>query len=298
MVNDANAIQVAILTKQHFWTKYMHKEIPIKELENISQKWGIRTTSIQLLKRHKHFVYSIEAIDGSYILRLDYDNSVSLDLLNSQLYFANYLHQKNLTVPRQLVSKNSNLIEKIYINEICYLASIQKKIKYPQITHSDFQNKKTVEALGNTLGILHQVSKEYCPPQQFRTCPKHTEKLDNAIKDNTNQAILDQVNSAKQRLHEIPINKDTYGLIHSDLHPGNLLLKDGKIAILDFDLCCYAWYIYDLAIPLIYVDKKLQELFLDSYRQQTNLNSDLMKYIPLCQAVFTEFTKHLKIEKT
>ncbi len=42
------------------------------------------------------------------------------------------------------------------------------------------------------------------------------------------------------------------GLIHADLHHGNLLTDDGRLTAIDFDDCAYGAYAFDLAMPIFY----------------------------------------------
>ena len=39
------------------------------------------------------------------------------------------------------------------------------------------------------------------------------------------------------------------GMIHADLHFGNLLLSEGRIAMIDFDDCGFGFHAYDLVVP-------------------------------------------------
>ena len=47
-------------------------------------------------------------------------------------------------------------------------------------------------------------------------------------------------------------NKDNYGIIHDDIHTGNVLLLDNDLVILDFDLSHYSWFIGDIASTLLF----------------------------------------------
>jgi len=51
------------------------------------------------------------------------------------------------------------------------------------------------------------------------------------------------------------------GLIHADLHFGNLLVHQGQLVAIDFDDCGYGFHAYDLAIPLVSLEyyAKLQK---------------------------------------
>lgn len=42
--------------------------------------------------------------------------------------------------------------------------------------------------------------------------------------------------------------RDAFGIIHSDLHPGNLLSHEGILYALDFDHCGWGYYMYDLTM--------------------------------------------------
>ncbi|MDJ0973330.1 MAG: phosphotransferase [Planctomycetota bacterium] len=44
--------------------------------------------------------------------------------------------------------------------------------------------------------------------------------------------------------------RDRFGLIHADLHPGNVLVDDGTAYAIDFDDCGPGWFMYDMAVSL------------------------------------------------
>ena len=72
-------------------------------------------------------------------------------------------------------------------------------------------------------------------------------------------------------------NVDTdYGLTHLDLTPWNYLTHQGEIAAIDFDDCQYAPFLYDLAVPLSYLDERpdyesLRAGFLRGYAHKRQL---------------------------
>lgn len=55
------------------------------------------------------------------------------------------------------------------------------------------------------------------------------------------------------RLYTLPKDRDSYGLIHVDVHGGNFFVDDeGQITLFDFDGCQYAWFACDIAMALFY----------------------------------------------
>lgn len=49
-------------------------------------------------------------------------------------------------------------------------------------------------------------------------------------------------------VNNITLNNDEFGIIHADLHPGNLHFHGQNLTMFDFDHCAYGWRAYDLAI--------------------------------------------------
>ncbi len=69
-----------------------------------------------------------------------------------------------------------------------------------------------------------------------------------------------------QRLHLLPKNRDTYGLIHMDLHPWNFFYHNREIIPFDFDDCVYSWFVADLAMALYYVTQ--EEADVDGHKKK------------------------------
>jgi len=66
-------------------------------------------------------------------------------------------------------------------------------------------------------------------------------------------ALLAQVDrEARELLKSLPRDSKHYGLIHADLHQGNVLFEDDEIHVIDFDDLGYGFWLYDLAAALTY----------------------------------------------
>ncbi|MFS0722484.1 phosphotransferase enzyme family protein [Paenibacillus sp. 1P07SE] len=56
-----------------------------------------------------------------------------------------------------------------------------------------------------------------------------------------------------------------YGLVHGDLHLGNIVFHDGVPAPIDFGLCGHGYYLYDVAAPMLSMWPKHRWMLLSSY---------------------------------
>ncbi len=55
----------------------------------------------------------------------------------------------------------------------------------------------------------------------------------------------------RDELSEYGTGADRFGLIHADLHMGNVLQCGGRPAVIDFDDCGFGWYAYEFAVTLV-----------------------------------------------
>jgi Ser/Thr protein kinase RdoA (MazF antagonist) len=78
------------------------------------------------------------------------------------------------------------------------------------------------------------------------------------------------------RLRKFGTGPDRFGLVHADLRLANLLVRDGKTTVIDFEDCGFSWYLYDLACALSFNEGRadvgdLVALWVDGYRQVADL---------------------------
>lgn len=60
--------------------------------------------------------------------------------------------------------------------------------------------------------------------------------------------------AALAALHDASRAPDSWGLVHADLRPGNVLLDGDDLTVIDFDDCGFSWFVLDLAAALTAVE--------------------------------------------
>jgi Ser/Thr protein kinase RdoA (MazF antagonist) len=66
------------------------------------------------------------------------------------------------------------------------------------------------------------------------------------------------------RLKTVP---QTWGLLHGDLHRGNFLLHEGQIRLIDFSMCAFGHFAFDLGTCLSNIRGAFHSIFLEHYAQ-------------------------------
>lgn len=74
-------------------------------------------------------------------------------------------------------------------------------------------------------------------------------------------------------INRIGLGNDEFGVIHADLHPGNIHFHGDSLTMFDFDHCAYGWRAYDLAIAYGY-PKAQRDSMIRGYESQRPLSSE------------------------
>ena len=118
-------------------------------------------------------------------------------------------------------------------------------------------NEPVVISFGAAVAEIHkradQFTKPYCRHhfdlQYLLDGPLQT--LESILKERRGQDLSffkDYADHMRRQISGLGKGKDIYGLIHADLHVGNILYNpDDGYCILDFDQCAFGWRAYDVA---------------------------------------------------
>ena len=92
-------------------------------------------------------------------------------------------------------------------------------------------------------------------------------------------ALLERLAATiESRLQAYGQSADRFGLVHADIRLANLLVDDGHVRVIDFDDCGYAWFMYDFATTVSFMEEhprvpELREAWLDGYRSVAPLDA-------------------------
>ncbi len=203
----------------------------------------------------------------------------------------------DIVVPEVLCAKDSSLVQTISATQ---LDKPRHAAIYSFLPGTEPPEDKLIpgfERLGEISARMHLHAKSWAPPADFsRHSWTPDEILDNrlnwgpwqtgvGVKAETSRLLtrLDEV--VRKRLAALPRDREHFGLIHADLKLANLLVDDGRTAIIDFDDCGYGWYLFDLATALSFLEERpdapeLVECWLKGYRKVAPVPAKIESEIP------------------
>jgi len=229
-------------------------------LESAGALYGFNQTQLKPLPGgHISHVYGFDQDSRSYVLRITPPNDeISLPEMQAILEWMQYLAQHGASIPGPIRSVNNNLIEIIEHHGGTYLAVVIEAANgsLSEEVHIKQWNEELYQILGVTIGKIHNLATQYTPSSPTLKRPVWDAIPNNFNPESNNDPSLVTIISKRgevlDHLDRLPKGKDSYGLIHGDLHFGNFFIDipNKEITIFDFDDCVYGWFVMDIATLL------------------------------------------------
>lgn len=253
-----------------------------------------------------NLVYQYEREGQPRVLRISYRSDRTVECVQAELHFINYLAGGGVRVSVPVPSENGNLLEVIPAGGIPFIAVSFLKGRGMRVPDNNYRYlegapiQEYFQNWGQVLGQMHRLAKTYQPIDAVIKRPEwfaweytsgfpYGEQLP-AIQHKFDRLIGD--------LHSLPKDIDSYGLIHNDFNDGNFTVDydNGNITVFDFDDCCYFWFMYDLACaweggigrtmfrPLAerkaFMERYMEQV-MTGYTRENTLREDWLARLPL-----------------
>ncbi|MCL2774236.1 MAG: phosphotransferase [Oscillospiraceae bacterium] len=199
-------------------------------------------------------IYTFNKNDKKYIIKFApcsmYNNQ--LKETKAEMDYIYYLSENNMSVSVPLKTINGELVISTQDNGEEYIITAFAWLN-GQSWGYDGSNDKMSFNWGKTMGDIHRVTKNYKPENEY-----------DVKKDILNSYYWDSFfddlkiyptayKITQDLLGEIavlPRDKDSFGIIHGDMHQGNFFVDGDEINVFDYGDSIYGWFSLDIAISL------------------------------------------------
>ncbi|MHA1925779.1 MAG: phosphotransferase enzyme family protein [Candidatus Thorarchaeota archaeon] len=280
----------------------MEGSVSKKHLKQACDQYGIVPNELTFSGGMENAVYSYQKNGQTIFLRFGHRSHMTLDLVTAEIEWVVYLLENDVPAVKPVKSDTGSYVERIGKGRNSYNVVAFEKAEGEQLDFGDPMswNDSVIRDWGKTIGKMHSVTKDY-KHKSTRRYDFHPE-LDLPLVKRESKTIRNRISALFQRMHELPKESETYGLVHSDIHAGNFFVKDDKIAaVLDFDRACYKWFVSEIAVALYYplyvttlrndiaeqkeYASRFLPVFLDGYRKETKLNSSWFEHLDMFMQV-------------
>ncbi|MGL6344599.1 MAG: phosphotransferase, partial [Waterburya sp.] len=253
-------------------------------IEGVLTRYELETIN-QCLFWHRGLsdIYLINTVSQSYILKVSHHHWRSQSDIQFELEFLDFLNQQNIPVANPLKTKDGKLFVTINAVEGDRYAAL-----FPYAPGAIPQGDLNIEQstiLGQTLGILHQISLNF----NNKTPRKPLDLkylLDDSLaiitpylrhRHNDLVYLTDTANKIEQQLSCLEKTAPYWSVCWGDPHSGNVhFTPDNQITLFDFDQCGYGWRVFDLAKFLQVslsagINRQVRDAFFAGYQTVTEL---------------------------
>ena len=271
--------------------------------------WDGGFTDVALVKYRENAVFSAQRANGERIAvrihRHDYHTDAALA---SELHWMHELACSGaVAVPPVIPAADGQLVvhvthpavpEPRRVSVLGWLTGAPVGTSEGGVTLASDDAVKLYFEAGAVAGALHNHSSTMTCPDGFT---RHAWDGDGLVGDaplwgrfwdsptitGTQRDLFERARAAAQ-LDLLAFGKSagTYGLIHADFVPENLINEDGRLKIIDFDDSGYGWYLFELATALYFnIDDPgyplIRDALLDGYRSTRHLTAAEEMLLPL-----------------
>jgi Ser/Thr protein kinase RdoA (MazF antagonist) len=263
-----------------------------KMIGEILKEYPIRVSSTVFIRHNENLTYKVtdEANGMSYLLRIH--KAVTPNLSGLQHTYEGL--KAEMTLLQELNEKTDVLVQTPvrntageWVTRVTAEGEVVQCTLLQWIEGRDIQQDETISKehiihFGEQVGNLHQFSRTtgmrmsevrpaYAGIAQNESKLKRLElgvslgvfSGDDFI---TLKKIFEVLNSS---LETYPQTVNTWGIIHADINKGNLLVTQHGIAIIDFCLFGYGYYLYDVAGSVLSFKPEERDHFISGYTSKS-----------------------------
>jgi Ser/Thr protein kinase RdoA (MazF antagonist) len=258
-------------------------------------RFGINFADTIELDGFQNFVFLGKRDSIEVILRIAHSSHRSKDMTLAEIEFISYLADSGMTVSKAIRSNQGEYVEVIEQAENSFVVTA---FEFAPGRRAEICVESDIfyERIGRFTGKMHKLSKQFSPIQKRYDWNDNASltKFQNYVPNEMLQKKLELLISQIQSLSR---DRDSFGLIHGDISPGNYLNHEDHPSIIDFDQCEYSWFASEIAtsifhetpIPFIITDENTRKAiakrffsnFFQGYSKENTLSLSSLEAIPL-----------------
>jgi Ser/Thr protein kinase RdoA (MazF antagonist) len=228
------------------------RPIEAQTLRIAAEAFGLDPGALSFVRDVANIVHVHGREPNTQFLRLTHRDDRAPSDVHAEVEWVRFLFDEGLPVCRPIAAREGDYVVRA---DDDYVAATFGRVRGRACPLEDF-NEPVFEQMGAFLGRLHRVSQRYTPADgaphrlHWHALDSRERVLASWSADDANLARhFDQV---YERLSSARVARERYGLIHGDVHRGNIFLHDEGLDVYDFDDCCRGFLAMDVAHALYY----------------------------------------------
>lgn len=264
--------------------------------------YGLPDPQPEFLRHNENLTFKV-TVSGQrspFLLRIHHTALPGLDpcwrtpaVIESELLWLDALaRDANVTVQQPVRTRTGEVVSPLEMPDGKHvLCTLLQWIEGEPFPAKDSGATALARQFGSTVADLHAHGSSWRVPSRFRRPAYDTAfvlKAMDRLRPGVQQglfaaedfAVLEEtVHRIGQIAESLGTDPVHWGLIHADLDGSNVLVHDGDVRPIDFSLCAFGHFCFDLSVCLAGLDAELRAPFLEGYTEHRELGPDAHRLI-------------------
>jgi len=265
-------------------------------LTRVADSYGFKKRTLKFISESTNQIYSFQKDKKHYFLRFSQRPMEQMLQTKAEMDWFYYLASHGVSVSLPLPAENNALVLSAEDGDKPYVISAFEALpgRFFDRNSPDLWNTEIFHRWGKTMGDMHRLTKEYLPPEGSGARGTFTGRDTVAGTIEACPSVNKILEELQAEIMALPKDKDSYGLIHYDMHPWNFLIDGRRINVFDFDDSLYGWFALDIGVALYHglwwgrnndaghdFTEEIIQHFLRGYRSANHLSDYWISKIPL-----------------
>ena len=219
----------------------------------------------------------------TFLLRIH--SGTNNDEIDSEMVWLDDLNERvHVALPKGILDRNGSRTVKIDQENGSYrIASLMRWVEGEH--GSGGYSEDQIYSEGVLLANLHLASQQFEIPSNFKRpvwgeqsfrqamerLAQHYDKFLSDAEFSLYQSAAEKILS---RIIQYRTDGESFGLIHGDLHQGNIVFYDGEPRPIDFGRCGFGYFLYDIAHTILGLYPAQREQVIKGYQSTRKLGMD------------------------
>lgn len=266
------------------------KQAALNALQEYEADWS----SIHFIQVSEHVTFRIEnGEEEKFLLRI-HQVSKSREETISELEWLATLRRKGLVVPEAVLNREGAFVTNTATSGgQRYYATMLRWIEGERLDKKAL-TEESIRKMGALMANLHEASADFHPyngfirpswgSESFQRDWEHLQRHHwHFISDEAFELYTIAAAKVANHLETLEPHERNYGMIHADLHNGNVVFRDDEPYAIDFGRCGFGYHLYDMAQSIMGLLPPQRELFIDGYEQVRKMDDYA---IPILECFF------------
>lgn len=264
--------------------------------------YDLRRPAVTFLGHSENITFQIheESTHEQFLLRLHRPRTHTFvgvrqqpDAILSELCWLNALaHDTAISLPQPMHNRHGALITLVQLSEGEVLpCTLLRWVDGDPFPTDGPAAEISAAALGRLLAALHDHASTWDIPTDF-VRPSYDTTFFRQVADNLKfgvtagviepanyQVIQQTIEASTRTIADFARTRESWGVIHNDLHPGNCLIAHDAVCPIDFSLCGFGHFLFDLGTSMGSLNVSLRQRLWEAYRRQRDVPGDAIRFI-------------------